>query len=137
MEQLLQQIEAWKQEIGSIVPDGAEALEAWRIKFLGTKGIVKNLFTEMKNVPADRKKEFGQILNEFKQFAESRYETWKDSAAAGQTSASAAAGPDLTLPGDPLPLGAHHPISIVRNQIVHIFGRLGFSVAEGPEIEDD
>ena len=80
MEQIsfkLQQIEAYRQEIGAITPGGADALEAYRIKFLGTKGIVKNLFTEMKNVPADKKKEFGQILNEFKQFAESRYETWK------------------------------------------------------------
>ena len=137
MEQLLAQIEAYRQEIASIAPGGAEALETYRIRFLGTKGIVKHLFTEMKNVPSDRKKEFGQVLNEFKQFAESRYETWKDSATFSQGSGSSQAGPDLSLPGDPLPLGAHHPISLVRNQIVHIFGRLGFSVAEGPEIEDD
>jgi phenylalanyl-tRNA synthetase alpha chain len=77
MEELLQQIEQYRQEIAAIVPDGAEALEAYRIRFLGTKGIVKNLFTEMKNVPADRKKEFGQVLNDFKQLAESRYEDWK------------------------------------------------------------
>jgi phenylalanyl-tRNA synthetase alpha chain len=137
MEQLLQQIEAYRQEIGAIVPGGSDALEAYRIKFLGTRGIVKNLFTEMKNVPAEKKKEFGQILNEFKQFAESRYETWKDSTASAQEQGAAGSGPDLTLPGNDLPLGAHHPISLVRNQIVHIFGRLGFSVAEGPEIEDD
>lgn len=137
MEQLLQQIAAYRQEIGAIIPGGADALEAYRIKFLGTKGIIKNLFTEMKNVPADKKREFGQILNEFKQFAESRFETWKDSAAPGQEQTTHGPGPDLTLPGDQLPLGAHHPISLVRNQIVHIFGRLGFSVAEGPEIEDD
>jgi phenylalanyl-tRNA synthetase alpha chain len=137
MDQLLQQIEVYRNEIGSITPDGAEALEAYRIKFLGTKGIVKNLFTEMKNVPADKKKEFGQILNEFKQFAESRYETWKSGALHHAGTESTGIGPDLTLPGTPLPLGAHHPISLVRNQIVHIFGRLGFSVAEGPEIEDD
>jgi phenylalanyl-tRNA synthetase alpha chain len=67
MEQLLQQIEEYRKEIESIVPNGAEALEAYRIKFLGTKGIVKGLFTEMKNVPADKKKEFGLVLNEFKQ----------------------------------------------------------------------
>lgn len=139
MEELLQQIEAYKREIGSIVPNGADALEAYRIRFLGTKGIVKNLFTEMKNVPADKKKEFGQILNEFKQFAESRYETWKDShdmASSGHEKGDADRL-DLSLPGDRLPLGGHHPISLVRDQIVHIFGRLGFSVAEGPEIEDD
>src|ERR1051325_5601680 len=77
MEQLLQQIAAYKQEIEGLATNGAESLEAYRIKFLGTKGIVKNLFTEMKNVPAEKKKEFGQILNEFKQLAENKYETWK------------------------------------------------------------
>ena len=137
MDELLQQIETYRNEIGSIIPDGAEALEAYRIKFLGTKGIVKNLFTEMKNVPAAKKKEFGKILNDFKQLAESRYEDWKSSTIPGKAAGSSEGGPDLTLPGDALPLGAHHPISLVRKQIVHIFGRLGFSVAEGPEIEDD
>jgi phenylalanyl-tRNA synthetase alpha chain len=138
MEHLLQQIEAYRQEIGSTTPDNAEALEAYRIKFLGTKGVVKNLFTEMKNVPADKKKDFGQILNEFKQFAETSYETWKSRENGNGTGQSPAASQmDLTLPGDPLPLGARHPISLVRDEIVHIFGRLGFSVAEGPEIEDD
>ncbi len=135
MEQLLQQIEAYKEEIGATRPDGADALEAYRIRFLGTKGIVKNLFTEMKNVPVDKKKEFGQVLNELKQLAEGKYEEWKELTAG----ARAAEGPsiDLSLPGDPIPLGTHHPITLVRDQIVHIFGRLGFSVEEGPEIEDD
>src|SRR5258708_39914668 len=86
----------------------------------------------MKNVPGDQKKEFGQILNEFKQLAESRYEGWKNNLAAGP--AASAIDIDLSLPGDPLPLGTHHPITLVRNQIVHIFGGLGFSGAEGPEI---
>ena len=77
MDQLLEQIEQYRQEIAAIVPDGPEALEAYRIRFLGTKGIVKGLFTDMKHVPVDRKKEFGQVLNEFKQLAESTYEDWK------------------------------------------------------------
>src|SRR6266576_3304459 len=108
MEELLQQIEGYRQEIAGIVPDGAEALEAYRIRFLGTKGIVKNLFAAMKEVPVDRKKEFGQVLNEFKQLAESRYEDWKlhTSSGPGATATSI----DLTLPGDPLSLGTHHPI---------------------------
>ena len=135
MEQLLQQIEAYKQEIAAISPNGADSQEAYRIKFLGTKGIVKNLFGEMRNVPNDKKKEFGQILNEFKQLAESKYEELKESATIGQPSSTNDI--DLTLPGDAIPLGTRHPISLVRNQIIHIFGRLGFSVAEGPEIEDD
>ena len=135
MEQLLQQIAAYKQEIESYPLNGAESLETYRIKFLGTKGIVKNLFTEMRNVPNEKKKEFGQVLNEFKQLAEAKYENGKLSAVA--TENPLAEKTDWTLPGDPLAVGTRHPISLVRNQIVHIFGRLGFSVAEGPEIEDD
>ena len=135
MEQLLQQIEEYRKEIESIVPDGAEALEAYRIKFLGTKGILKVLFTEMKNVPADKKKEFGLVLNEFKQLAESKYESWK--AQAEKPDTAGASKVDVTLPADPVPLGSRHPISLMRNNIIEIFQRLGFAVAEGPEIEDD
>lgn len=135
MEQLLRQIENYSKEIEGIAPDGAEALEAYRIKFLGTKGIVKALFTEMKNVPAEKKKEFGLVLNEFKQLAESKYESWKSQT--GDIATSDKSTPDLTLPGDPAPLGSRHPISLMRNNIIAIFQRLGFSVAEGPEIEDD
>ena len=135
MDQLLRQIEKYTQEIAAIVPNGAEALEAYRIRFLGTKGIVKGMFNEMRNVPAEQKKEFGQILNDFKQLAETTYDDWKGRLTSG--GAGPARDIDLTLPGDALPLGAHHPITLVRDEIVHIFGRLGFAVAEGPEIEDD
>lgn len=136
MENVLQQISAYKEEIAELQPDSAVSLEEYRIRFLGTKGIVKAMFAEMKNIPADKKKEFGAVLNDFKMFAEERYENWK--AAQAQSEASAIdSGTDLTLPGDPLPLGSRHPISLVRNEILSIFRRLGFSVAEGPEIEDD
>jgi phenylalanyl-tRNA synthetase alpha chain len=135
METLLDQIDKYKNEIEKLTPNGAESLEAFRIKFLGTKGIVKSLFTEMKNVPADKKKEFGQILNEFKQLAETKYETWKQELANNVTVAVDLK--DLSLPGDPLPQGSRHPISLMRNRIIDVFNRLGFTVAEGPEIEDD
>jgi phenylalanyl-tRNA synthetase alpha chain len=135
MDELLQQIAAYKQEIESTLANGADSLEAYRIKFLGTKGIVKNLFTEMRNVPADKKKEFGLILNDFKQLAESKYETWKQQLEGSGDSGAAAI--DVTLPGDPLPLGTRHPINLFLNHVISIFNRLGFSVAEGPEIEDD
>jgi phenylalanyl-tRNA synthetase alpha chain len=135
MEQLLQQIAAYKQEIENQQANGADSLEAYRIKFLGTKGIVKNLFTEMRNVPAEKKKEFGQILNEFKQLAEAKYESWKQLVEGDTTSTAAAI--DVTLPGDALPLGTRHPINLFLNHVISIFNRLGFSVAEGPEIEDD
>jgi phenylalanyl-tRNA synthetase alpha chain len=135
MDELLQQIAAYKQEIESQPNNGADSLEAYRIKFLGTKGIVKNLFTEMRNVPADKKKEFGLILNDFKQLAEAKYDTWKQQLeGTGDTDTAAI---DVTLPGDALPLGTRHPINLFLNHVISIFNRLGFSVAEGPEIEDD
>lgn len=135
MEQLLQQIEDYRQEIASLEISDSDALENYRIRFLGTKGILKNLFTEMRNVPSERKKEFGQVLNDFKQLAEGKYEEWKLSFN-GQQKEEESFG-DLSLPGDPLPLGSRHPISMMRNRIIEVFQRLGFSVAEGPEIEDD
>jgi phenylalanyl-tRNA synthetase alpha chain len=96
---------------------------------------VKDVMGEMKNVAADKKREFGLLLNEFKVFAETKYEELKAATENGQQAASG--NIDISLPGDPLPIGSRHPISLVRNQIVSIFQRLGFAVAEGPEIEDD
>jgi phenylalanyl-tRNA synthetase alpha chain len=141
MEELLQKLDAYRREIRESELADADAAETYRIRFLGTKGIVKDLFQEIKQVPAEKKKEFGRILNEFKQLAEAKYAergtlTAQHKTVSGQPS-SVNSPLDLSLPGDPLPLGTRHPISLVRNRIVQIFGRLGFSVAEGPEIEDD
>jgi phenylalanyl-tRNA synthetase alpha chain len=133
MEELLEKLETYRREIRESELANANAAESYRIRFLGTKGIVKNLFQEMKQVPVERKKEFGQILNEFKQLAELKYEEAKSVI----HQPSSVNEIDWSLPGDPLPAGSRHPISLVRNRIVQIFGRLGFSVAEGPEIEDD
>ncbi len=136
MEQLLHQIEAYKEEINSFVASDQETLEAFRIKYLGTKGLVKQVMSEMKNVPNEHKKEFGQLLNEFKQFTENKFETSK--AAISLNGQPSHAGKiDISLPGDPLPVGTRHPVTLIRNRIVSIFQRLGFAVAEGPEIEDD
>ncbi|HTH32471.1 MAG TPA: phenylalanine--tRNA ligase subunit alpha, partial [Lacibacter sp.] len=135
MEQVLQQIETFKKEIETLQIDSAKALEEYRIKFLGTKGLVKALMGEMKNVANEQKKAFGQSMNEFKQFAEAKYEEWK--ALTGNGAEDTATKVDLTLPGDAMPIGSRHPISLMRNRMVNIFQRLGFSVAEGPEIDDD
>lgn len=135
MEDLLQKIESYKEEIRGFVASKAEEAEAFRIKYLGTKGLVKEVMGEMKNVASEKKREFGQLLNEFKVFAESRYEELKS--ATGNNTESSAGSIDVSLPGDPMELGSRHPISLVRNQMVSIFQRLGFAVAEGPEIEDD
>lgn len=135
MEALLQKIAGYKEEVAAEVAGTADLVEAFRIKWLGTKGLVKAIMAEMKNVPVDQKKEFGQILNEFKIFVETKFETLKENATGGAGADAAAI--DLSLPGDPIAVGTRHPLNLVRNQIVSIFKRLGFAVAEGPEIEDD
>ncbi len=132
MEQLLQQIEIYKNEI-ALFNDGDA--EAFRIKYLGTKGLVKAIMGEMKNVAAENKKAAGQLLNEFKLFTEAKFEELKSHSNKEQR--TTANEIDLTLPGNNLPLGSRHPISLVKNKIISIFQRLGFAVAEGPEIEDD
>ena len=134
MEELLKQIKDYRAEIEAFSASDDKAVEEFRIKWLGTKGLVKNLMGEMKNVSNEKKKEFGQILNEFKQLTESKYEELKllTSNFKPQTS-----NLDLTLPGDTIPVGSRHPISLMTNRIISIFQRLGFAVAEGPEIEDD
>ncbi|HTL09082.1 MAG TPA: phenylalanine--tRNA ligase subunit alpha [Chitinophagaceae bacterium] len=136
MEQTLQQIDTYKQEIDALEVKDAAALEEYRIRFLGSKGIVKAMMGEMKNVPNEQKKAFGQVMNEFKQFVEQKYDNWKSIAADG-TATSNVADIDISLPGDPLPLGSRHPLSLFLQHVIAIFSRLGFSVAEGPEIEDD
>ncbi len=135
MEELLQQIENYKSEIETYAAADEKAVEEFRIKWLGTKGLVKHLMGEMKNVPNERKKEFGQILNEFKQFTEAKYEELKTALNSELRTKSSEL--DLTLPGDDIPVGTRHPISLMTNRIISIFQRLGFAVAEGPEIEDD
>src|SRR5215212_4181707 len=135
MEGLLHQIEGYRKEIEGIQISNAQELEEFRIKYLGTKGIVKNLFGEMKSVPAERKKEFGQVLNDFKQFTEARFEAAKEATSNGQPITTNAI--DLSLPGDAIAVGSRHPITLVRKRIIDIFHRLGFAVADGPEVEDD
>ena len=134
MEQLLQQIEDIKKEIAAFSATTSAEVEAFRIKYLGTKGLVKQIMGEMKNVPNEQKKEFGQILNAFKIAAEEKLETLL--AGLGEADENEASI-DMSLPGDEITVGTRHPLNIVRNQMVSIFKRLGFAVAEGPEIEDD
>lgn len=140
MEELLQQIEAHRKEIEAIQISNSQELEEYRIRYLGTKGIVKNLFGEMKSVPGEKKKEFGLVLNDFKLLAETKFEDAKEFAANGQTSKGKKSNNtelDLSLPGDSIQVGTRHPINLVRKRIIDIFHRLSFSVEDGPEIEDD
>lgn len=131
----MRQVESYKQEMSVYKAATLGELEAFRIKFLGTKGIVKSVMGEMRNVPAESKKEFGLKLNAFKVFAEERFEALKEGLTSTETYTRSDV--DWSLPGDPAPVGTRHPLSIVRNEMVSVFKRLGFAVAEGPEIEDD
>lgn len=135
MNTLLQQVEHSKKEIETFTSIDKNPAEIFRIKFLGSKGLIKSLMAEMKGVAPENRREMGQVLNDLKLFAENKYEEL--SAIPRNVEAEKEDEIDLTLPGDALPTGSRHPISIVRNKIVSIFQRLGFAVAEGPEIEDD
>lgn len=136
MQQLVQMIEGYRKEMEAFEISNPQQLEEYRIKFLGTKGIVKAIFGEMKTVAPENKREAGQVLNEFKQVAEAKYEEGKQFAISNEQQATGE-NIDLTLPGDPIEIGSRHPITLMRNRIVSIFQRLGFAVADGPEIEDD
>ena len=122
-------------EVEKFSADTKEAIETFRIKYLGKKGLLNDFFAEFKNVPNAQKKEFGQTINELKQTATDKVNKLKN--ALETTSEEKGNYGDLTRPGNPIELGARHPISIVKNQIIEIFSRIGFNVSEGPEIEDD
>jgi phenylalanyl-tRNA synthetase alpha chain len=134
---LQEQIHQYTQEINAFKAQNAADLEAFRMKFLVNKGIVKSLFESLKAATPDEKRVLGKVLNEFKQLAESTYSSQLEVIQAANDASSDRPEVDLTLPGHGARLGSRHPLSLVRKQIVEIFKKLGFSVAEGPEIEDD
>lgn len=129
-------IERIKSEIDALKCKTAAEVEEARIKFLGKKGEITALFDEFREVGKDLKKELGRPLNELKQAAIARIEELK-AAASDTAGASGAVHEDLSMPGDPYVLGSRHPVSIARQEIVDIFRRFGYNVAEGPEVEDD
>ena len=133
---LQEKIAAIQLDLAAEQLESPEAIEQFRIKYLGTKGLVKSLFSEMGSVAPEMKKAVGQQMNALREAAETRFQEAKDlldnSQAAGQ-----AAQLDLSRPGEPLPLGSRHPVSATLNRIVEIFQRVGFTIAEDREIEDD
>jgi phenylalanyl-tRNA synthetase alpha chain len=131
---MLDKIKALQEEIEKIVVSGKEEVEELRLKYISKKGTISQLFDDFKTVSPEQKKEVGQALNILKNFALDKISTLKESFEAATNVDS---GIDLTMPGEPLKLGTRHPLSLVKNEIIGIFGRLGFTVAEGPEIEDD
>jgi phenylalanyl-tRNA synthetase alpha chain len=123
------------KDIQEVQVKTAQEVEQLRVSLLGKKGEITKLFEEFRNVPAESKKEFGRRLNELKNAATAKIEELRqnleDSAGASECSF------DMTMPGDTFELGSRHPISITREEIISIFKKLGYSLAEGPEIEDD
>ncbi len=123
-------------EIEQSQPADKEALEAFRIRFLGSKNILKGFFARIKDVSPERRKEFGQRLNAVKQAAEQKYETLSAQIAAA-TAKKQSAAMDFSLPGEPLQSGSIHPVAILMQRISGIFKQIGFSVVEDREIEDE
>lgn len=123
-------------QINDSVVKSFEELEKFRIQYLGSKNVIKPLFGEIKNVPNEQKKEYGQRVNELKLAAQDKFDAFKEELESASAS-SEKADIDLFAPAEQLPKGSRHPISIVMNDIIDIFAKIGFSVAEEREIEDD
>lgn len=130
-----EKVEQHLTEINAFVTDKQDQLEAFKNKFLSKKGIIPAMFGEMKNVLPEERKAMGQLVNELKIKAQDKVNELKE--ALEQKSATTDKTTDLTLPANYKELGSRHPLSLVRNEIIEIFSRIGFTVSEGPEIEDD
>ena len=131
---MLDIIKRLKEEIGALTASDLNELESLRIKYLSKKGEITSLFNEFRNVPAEQKREVGKLLNELKDEALQKINSLKERISDNKQTDTEI---DLTRSAYPVKLGTRHPISIVKNEICDIFGKLGFSIAEGPEIEDD
>ena len=130
-----EKIEALLAEIEALSCKSQQDIENARVRLLGKKGSVTSLFEEFRTVPPEMKREFGQKLNQLKNAAMEKIAALKEAAEEG--SSASGSSHDLTMPGVPFRLGSRHPVSIVREEIIEIFRKFGYDVAEGPEIEDD
>ncbi len=131
---MLAKVEELLKEVEEFSTTDLDAVEAFRIRLLGKKGGITALLAEFRNVPVEQKKEFGQKINTLKKAALEKVNALKLAAADAESTNH---GLDLTMSGQPFEQGARHPLSVVRNEIIEIFNRIGFAVSEGPEIEDD
>ena len=129
-----ERIQSLLEQVGDMKAANAEELETLRIKYLSKKGEITELFNEFREVPKEEKKELGQALNQLRQQAEARINEMREQFDAVRAQQDKL---DLTRTPDPIELGTRHPLSLVREEIVDIFSRIGFTVAEGPEVEDD
>ena len=131
---MLEKIEQLIAEINGLKVQSAEELEALRLKYLSKKGAINDLMADFRNVPNEQKREIGQKLNELKNLAQDKINSLKE---AFEAKKAVDEKPDLTRTAYPAPLGTRHPLNIVKNEIIEIFSRLGFVLADGPEVEDD
>ena len=131
---MIEKIEQLLNEIKELKATSAEELESLRLKYLSKKGAINDLMADFRNVPADQKREVGQKLNELKTMAQDKINALKEAFDAQKAESEK---PDLTRTGYPVELGTRHPLNIVKNEIIEIFSRLGFVLADGPEVEDD
>jgi phenylalanyl-tRNA synthetase alpha chain len=129
-----EKIESITENINQFQITDKATLEQFRIEFLGSKGIIKDLFGELKSVPNEQKKEAGQQINNLRNLAESKFNSFQENL---QTSQNESNRIDTSRPGENDDLGSRHPLMLVRSEIIEIFNRIGYSVSEGPEIEDD
>ena len=132
---MLENIEKLKEEIAGVVAGSLEEVEQLRIKYLSKKGSISALMADFRNVPAEHKKEVGQKVNELKNLATEKIAALKESFALNADKELEEI--DLTRTASPIELGTRHPLSIVKNEMLRIFEGMGFTIAEGPEIEDD
>ena len=132
---MLDKVKELIEEVHLFKATSKAEIETFRIKYLGSKGVLKGLFSEFKNVDAELRKEFGQALNTLKKTAEDKV-VFLNNALEDSGGEKKIYG-DLTRPSEPIQLGSRHPISLVKNKIIDVFNRIGFTVSEGPEIEDD
>lgn len=132
---MINKIKEHIEEAKAFTTEDKTTLEEFRIKYLGSKGVLKDFFAEFKNVPNEQKKEFGQVVNELKNTAEEKVKSIQELLESKTESINLFG--DLSRPGNPINIGSRHPISLVKNQILDVFSTIGFNVSEGPEIEDD
>lgn len=132
---MLDKINALREEIANVTAANKEAVEQLRIKYLSKKGEVAALMADFRNVPAEKKREVGQKINELKNLVTEKIQSLKDSFAVAEDSSLDEI--DLTRTSSPVELGTRHPLSLVKKEILRIFASMGFTIAEGPEIEDD
>ena len=130
---MIKKLEDYISHVKKFSSQDSNEIESFKIEFLGRKGVINDLFSDFKNVPADQKKEYGQKINELKNLTSKKYEDLK----LGVRQSTKSITEDYTKPGFPISSGSIHPITIIKNRIIDVFSKLGFGLSESPEIEDD